>query len=330
MDVYLTSSSDSLLDLLLSSPGTTTSLDAVVRANNALGPSLNNSSALPDNKLLLLPNTDSEAACFPEFRQLERSWASLERGKQAFVREALSYHSPDAIVAFDAMLEQYGFYGSIGDTNTFAAGALGGVTQRASYFGKQIAQLELLLQDYGAAPALKKHSLKPNIRAAYAELNRTFQHDLKYASVNLETKGRSGPLRSPRQGMQRAQILANSGSKSAILGNTAQAQRILRVAEFGQIAGKGMIVVDLGLRTRNVAVSENKLRTGVSEAVGFGFSFYAGVEAYSACLGPVTAIAGPWSLAICLLPAGGAALLLDYTGKKIGEVGYDAAFELIN
>ena len=126
MDVYLTSSSDSLLDLPLSSPGTTTSMDAVVRANSALGPSLNSSGELPDNKLLLLPYTDSEVACFPEFRQLERSWTSLERGKKAFVREALSYHSPDAIVAFDAMLEQYGFYGSIGDTNTFAAGEASG------------------------------------------------------------------------------------------------------------------------------------------------------------------------------------------------------------
>ena len=130
--------------------------------------------------------------------------------------------------------------------------------------------------------------------------------------------------------MQRAQILANNGSKSVVLGNTAQAQRILRVAEFGQMAGTGMLMVDLGLRARNVAVSEKKLRAGVSEAAGFGLSYYVGGEADSACLGPVTAITGPWALAICLMPAGGVALLLDYAGKKIGEVGYDAAFELIN
>lgn len=119
MDVYLTSSNDSLL-----------------------GPTLSNNDTLPDNKLLMLPSSETEVACFPEAMQLERSWTSLEKDRKDFVRDALSYHSPNAIVAFDALLEQYGVYGAVGNANTFAAGALSGVTHRASYFGEQIAQLK--------------------------------------------------------------------------------------------------------------------------------------------------------------------------------------------
>ncbi|PCI49272.1 MAG: hypothetical protein COB51_04245 [Moraxellaceae bacterium] len=260
-----------------------------------------------------------------EREKIRSTWNGLSFQTREVAYESLKRNPLGFMDSVNHVLNSHDAYAKIGYTNTFAAGALGGVTSRAAGFAKSIITLERALEAYGNAAALDKAAQKPKVHAAYEQMRRQFNQDLKIASANQKPNGRLGPLKSANQGMKRAQILANNNSSSAIIKNSDEALKVMHLAKYGKVVGKGMIFLDVGLRVNNVAQSDNKARTATSETFGFGFSFTAGAMVYGQCVPPLTAATGPWSLAICLLPAGGAALVMDELGKTVGNSAYDAA-----
>ena len=131
--------------------------------------------------------------------------------------------------------------------------------------------------------------------------------------------------------MQRALRLAQKGSKGAIVGGTRQAARVFKLARYGSILAKRMVVIDLAFRVHNVAqATGHRGRAVAGEVAGFAASTYFGTATYTACLAPAAAFTGPWALAICLIPAAGVALATDKGFKHVGEEGYDLAASFLD
>ena len=286
-------------------------------------PQISSHSMLNPYTLLFVPQAKEELSCSGERERVRATWDSLSSSARQVAYESLRRNKPGFMESLNQVLDTYNVYTNTGYVNTFAAGALGGVTTRAANFSESIRVLEDALQEYGKAPALEKAALKPKIRSAYDRMNRQFGHDLQLAALRQQPKGKLGPLKSSNQGLKRAQALAKANSNSAIISNADEAFKVMKVARYGKVVGKGLIVLDVGLRVNNVAQSDNKVKAGVSEAVGFGTSFVTGTIVYSQCVPPLTALTGPWSLAICLLPAGGAAIFADELGKGAGNTTYN-------
>ena len=297
-------------------------------------PQISSHSMLNPYTLLFVPQAKEELSCSGERERVRATWDSLSSSARQVAYESLRRNKPGFMESLNQVLDTYNVhtnnfftnnvYTNTGYVNTFAAGALGGVTTRAANFSESIRVLEDALQEYGKAPALEKAALKPKIRSAYDRMNRQFGHDLQLATLRQQSKGKLGPLKSSNQGLKRAQALAKANSNSAIISNADEAFKVMKVVRYGKVVGKGLIVLDVGLRVNNVAQSDNKVKTGISEATGFGASFYAGALVYKHCVLPVATLTGPWSLAICLLPAGGAAILVDEAGKSVANAAYDS------
>ena len=286
-------------------------------------PQISSHSMLNPYTLLFVPQAKEELSCSGERERVRATWDSLSSSARQVAYESLRRNKPGFMESLNQVLDTYNVSTNTGYVNTFAAGALGGVTTRAANFSESIRVLEDALQEYGKAPALEKAALKPKIRSAYDRMNRQFGHDLQLAALRQQPKGKLGPLKSSNQGLKRAQALAKANSNSAIISNADEAFKVMKVARYGKVVGKGLIVLDVGLRVNNVAQSDNKVKAGVSEAVGFGTSFVTGTIVYNQCVPPLTALTGPWSLAICLLPAGGAAIFADELGKGAGNTTYN-------
>ncbi len=325
-DIYITGGGETLQEIIKAHYGPLSNTDfkywqnLVIEANLML----NDSSVLKPSQLLFLPNSQDNLICTQERAQIQDTWNELGHIGKKTLFEGLRRNHPGFWEELNELLIEYEILSTTGYVNTFAAGATGGVTARASQLAFTLTKVETVLQEYANSNSSSRAMLKPKVRAAYHAMNNAFSNDLKATSAKLKASGRLGPLKSPRQGMQRATILAQKGSKSTVLGKTGEALRIIKLAKYGKFLGNGMIVLDLGIRVHNVTNSDNKLRTGVSEGTGFAASFGAGAIVYSKCLAPAAAFTGPWSLAICLLPAGGAALLADEVGKFTGTTTYDA------
>lgn len=287
-------------------------------------PQISSHSLLNPYTLLFVPQAKEELSCSGERERVRATWDSLSSSARQVAYESLRRNKPGFMESLNQVLDTYNVYTNTGYVNTFAAGALGGVTTRAANFSESIRVLEDALQEYGKAPALEKAALKPKIRSAYDRMNRQFGHDLQLAALRQQPKGKLGPLKSSNQGLKRAQALAKANSNSAIISNADEAFKVMKVARYGKVVGKGLIVLDVGLRVNNVAQSDNKVKAGISEASGFGTSFFVGTAVYNQCVPPVALISGPWSLAICLLPAGGAAILVDEGAKNVTNAIYDS------
>lgn len=292
-------------------------------------PQISSHSMLNPYTLLFVPQAKEELSCSGERERVRATWDSLSSSARQVAYESLRRNKPGFMESLNQVLDSYNVhtnnvYTNTGYVNTFAAGALGGVTTRAANFSESIRVLEDALQAYGKAPALEKGALKPKIRSAYDRMNRQFGHDLQLATLRQQPKGKLGPLKSSNQGLKRAQALAKANSNSAIISNADEAFKVMKVARYGKVVGKGLIVLDVGLRVNNVAQSDNKVKTGISEATGFGASFLTGTIMYNQCVPLAMTVTGPWSLAICLLPAGGAAILVDEGAKNVANAIYDS------
>ncbi|PCI45529.1 MAG: hypothetical protein COB51_08760 [Moraxellaceae bacterium] len=323
--IYITSEAETLTQVLASVYGANGAQDQRQWKSLLLdaNPQLSINSVLKPYTLLFIPQTKEELSCSMDQERVRTTWSLLNSKAREVAYESLRRNPPGFMESLNDVLDTYNVYTNTGYVNTFAAGALGGATTRAANFSESIRVLENVLQEYGKAPALEKNALKPKVRSAYDRMNRQFGHDLQLASARQQAKGRLGPLKSSNQGMKRAQSLANTNSNSAIISKSDEALKVMNVVKYGKVVGRGLIVLDVGLRINNVAHSDNKVKTGISEAAGFGAAFAAGTLMYNQCVPAAMLITGPWSLAICLLPAGGAAILADEFGKGAGNIVYN-------
>lgn len=324
-DIYITGGGDSLPGVLAAYYGNLSPEEYQQRQEwtIAANPWLNSSALFKPGLPLFLPNSSAELACTRERAEIEAAWEDLSGDGHTFLVEGLRNNDPGFLEELLALLDMYEVVNTTGYVNTFSAGAVGGMTSRASHLSDTLMKVEGVLREYAEARPMERGALKPKVRAAYAQMNEAFGMDLQAAAAKMKAKGRLGPMRSSRQGMQRAALLAQKGSRAAIVAESQQALRVIKLAKYGRVLGNGMVVLDLGIRVHNVVRSENQVRTGVSEGLGFAASFGAGAVAYGKCLAPAAVLTGPWSLVICLVPAGGAALIADEVGKKVGASAYD-------
>ncbi len=144
----------------------------------------------------------------------------------------------------------------------------------------------------GRAGVLGKVELESLARRKYATMARQYRVELNsVARPEFRHKNRGHILNNADRGITLAK---HHRSSKLSIDNVSQVQRLDRLARSIRYAGNGVIVLDAGLRLRNVHESyqrnENWQRELSLEATGFGLGGASGILAGKATVGALTMI----------------------------------------
>lgn len=214
------------------------------------------------------------------------------------------------------LLPEYSFSEIGPDMNTFAGGAFTAKLARKEGLVQELNAIEELLKQYQHAKGTERVALKPVIKEAYKAVNHKFSAVL---SRYISRGGTKGPVLSARGGMKAAL------KGRTTITNSSRARPLLNAAKGLNYVTKGLVVLDLGFRVKNVYQSNNMGRTAVSEFFGLGASaltgYIGGAIAASLVLGPLG-----WLVAIVVV--GATVVATDYLGKTFGNFVYDQSASL--
>jgi len=213
-------------------------------------------------------------------------------------------------------LSDYQAADAAADTNTYGSGIIGARLSRSAGVIKHMRYIEGLLNQYQLASGREKANLKSQINAAYKSLNTNFGAVLnKYVA-----RAGRGTVRSSQQALKNAGM-----NKPTNITNSAKVRPLLNAARGFKYVSKGMILLDVVFRVRNVIHAKNRGRTFTSEIVGLGISYGVG---YLGGLFAVSLALGPLGRIIAIVVIGAAVVASDYLGKEFGNFAYDAGTSL--
>jgi len=215
----------------------------------------------------------------------------------------------------------------------FAGAAATALDSRLKNFASYIKDYQQALEQYRAAyinkvKAAEKRALAKKVAAAQAEVNRHFQGEIKriMATNDAKTGNRGTVWSNP----QRAMGLAR-GSKTDAAIKLQSYHNVKRVQQFqrvANIAGKGLIAFDAGLRVNKVQNTYNQGGDWQKELAREMTGFVLGVAMVSAVGGYVTTtltlilIATPFGWVVAI----GAGLLFGLiSGKMFDSIGKEAS-----
>lgn len=183
----------------------------------------------------------------------------------------------------------------------------------------------------GRGPSATNAELKSRARVAYDQLQLKYHAELnKAASPGSLGKNRGNALASADRGI----TLAQRRGRGINVASNAQAIQISRLATGVSYAGKGLIVLDAGIRISGVhntyKQGGNWQREAAIQATGFGFGGASGLAAGN------LVVAGLTTIGLGLTPVGwvvligigvavgfGAAYTMDNVGKTIARGIFD-------
>jgi hypothetical protein len=177
-------------------------------------------------------------------------------------------------------------------------------------------------------PAAQQATMADRARAAFKYLQERYAVELKrYQSRSQPRRGTA--LRDPERGIRQAR--SSRTAKAITFSNTRQVQYLQRFTKGARIAGRGLLVLDAGIRINRVRETYDQggdwARTATVETVGMGFGFAAG---YATTL----AVAGLGTLFLAATPVGwmimiGAGITAGYMAATAFDVfGKDLAGKL--
>lgn len=197
----------------------------------------------------------------------------------------------------------------VGDLNTFGGNGMGAVVAQSSRVLRVIDEYDLALKYYEdlknhrAAPATVT-AAKMKAEAAFKKMNQVLnEKSLNYLNTNTFDM------------RQTTNATGRTVWESIPVRDTADVQKLSRLAKVGRVAGPGFIVLDGYLRANDVHHAwKNNDPNWKRKAVVQGTSFGMGLVVGSA-IGLVIAVT-PVGLAIGLVAAGAAAVGMDYAVKE--------------
>ncbi|CAM3795383.1 hypothetical protein [Rheinheimera salexigens] len=212
----------------------------------------------------------------PELQRLQQ--ISAEYDEQTL---ALAYVTEEQIKPVIQLLDQHG---------TTAAGALVGATNsKYSVFQRSIIRYQQALLDLHQASQAKAQAQgartkgahnsiiaakEAHARLMHAEMEQRFQQQLQRYRANLGSSAKRSALLSADRGVN----VARSGRNNQRTGQTlhfANSQQVATVQRFvssTNMIGRGILVLDFGLRTEKVYNAKDSWREGVTQYSGFGAS----------------------------------------------------------
>lgn len=220
----------------------------------------------------------------------------------------------------------------------FTGAAATALESRLTGFAAYVRDYQLALEQYRAAyinkvKAAERRALAKNVAAAQTEVNRHFQGEIKrIMATNGAKTGKRGTVWS---NPKRAMGLARGGKTDAAI-KLQSYHNVKRVQQFQRvtnIAGKGLVVLDAGLRVNKIQDTYeqggNWQKELAKEMTGFGMGVAAGAYLGTVITASLTilliATPGGWAIAIL----GGLAVGLagakvgDLIGKLLAETLYD-------
>jgi hypothetical protein len=183
------------------------------------------------------------------------------------------------------------------------------------------------------APAAERKMLAKRVGQAHANVNVLFQGELKQimAMNAVKSSSRGTVWSNPERAMGLAR-----GSKTAAAITLQSSHNFKRIQQFqrvANIAGKGLVVFDAGLRVNKVQDTYNQgsdwQKELVREMSGFGLGVAAGAYFGTAVTASLTilliATPGGWAIAILggLVLGLGGAKFADVIGQLLAETLYD-------
>ncbi|HAW93577.1 MULTISPECIES: hypothetical protein [unclassified Arsukibacterium] len=213
----------------------------------------------------------------------------------------------------------------------FAGAAATALDSRLKNFASYIKDYQQALEQYRAAyinkvKAAEKRALAKKVAAAQAEVNRHFQGEIKriMATNDAKTGNRGTVWSNPERAMGLAR-----GSKTDAAIKLQSYHNVKRVQQFqrvANIAGKGLVVLDAGLRVNKVQDTYNQggnwQKELAREMTGFGLGVIAGSIVGGQLTTTLTLIliATPYGWVIAI----GAGLIAGLISAKfVDEIGKD-------
>lgn len=214
------------------------------------------------------------------------------------------------------LLQQTKVLDHIGNAGTFLGGASAGSITASNHVLKAIDKYAKVVAEYDA---YKKNSGVPNTlrrigqrrQQAFREMN----HVLNQKGVNFLNKHAFKTRQVPDS---RGRIV----SESIPINNHAEVQALKRFAQKARYVGKGLIVLDAGLRVNSVYQHHQAGKDWKREAVVQGAGFGMGLLAASALI-TIISVATPLGLVMVIAAAGATALGIDILTKAGAGKIYD-------
>ncbi len=224
--------------------------------------------------------------------------------------------------------KEYGFLDFSGDANTGAGTAIGIAAQKATPFVDKLKQLDTALLEYrnvaykaGAA----KQAAKAKVLNLHKQLNQQFGKEIE----KIVLRKKKTPGRSPFINAQRALNKARSGRAPVNLMGTAGMQSMSTFAKYAKPVGKGLVVLDTGIRGWKIYDAKQQGQDWYRElAIQSGGLLGASVVGYVAAGVAAMLALGPFGLIIIFVIGVSTAIAMDYVGQQAGGYIYDSSRRL--
>jgi hypothetical protein len=214
------------------------------------------------------------------------------------------------------LLQQTKVLDHIGDAGTFLGGAsAGGITasnhvlKSIDKYAEVVAEYDAYKKSGGVSNTLRRIGRRR--QQAFREMNHIFNQKGVNFLNNHAFKTRQVPD-------TRGRIM----SESIPINNHAEVQALRRFAQKARYVGKGLIVLDAGLRVNSVyhhhQAGKDWKREAVVQGAGFGMGLYA-----ASTLITLISVATPLGLVIVIAVAGATALGVDLVSKNVAGRVYD-------
>jgi len=299
------------------------SFDERIRQIERMNPHVAGFQVLAAGDVLMLGDEAGACICEGSFAAFQTRYKLLPVQTRQFFDQA---GEQDGIITMEALgrlkddidktYAEYGALGFLGDANTFGQGVVVGISVRHDQLVDEMRRIDAVLREYAQAPKAAKPALKVRAKAMHQRLQQRF-------AVVIDARlahAKGSYAAHPAYHFNRAHRLAGRGIQTPYLGG-ARGAEFFRYADKLKYVGRGLWVLDIGLRANNIYESQNRLRTGFGELGGFAMSgtvtLWGGALAMSLTLGPLG-----WIIAIIVIGAG--AVIADHYGKSIGESIYDS------
>ena len=321
-EILFASPGQSIDAAMLASDGDARTMDERIAAIERLNPSLNGKTiSVGQFTPYIIPGPNDDAQmCGADFGVIRAGYSALPLDAKMTIDDIGADETLTLLQAIEQFkidhLSGYGLGDASADTNTDFGGMAGAKLSRSEGAINQMRYIEDLLSRYQLASGLEKANLKTQIYAAYKSLNTKFGTILnKYVA-----RAGRGTVRSAQQ------ALKNAGMNKAVnITNAAKVQPLLNYARGLKYVTRGVAVLDIGFRINNVINSNNRGRTFTSELFGLGFSYYTGV---AGGFFAATLALGPLGWIIAIIAIGVAVVTMDYVGKTLGNLFFDAGASL--
>ena len=220
------------------------------------------------------------------------------------------------VMALAELMNQTKILDRVSSAGTFMGGSSAGAVSTSNYvlhsidkYDDALKQYELLKNHRAAPNTLHLESLK--VQTAFNEMNHTLNQKgmnllHKHAFKTRETRNLNGRI----------------VRESIPVSNNTEVQNLRRFAQKARYAGKGLIVLDAGLRVNSVYHHYQSGKDWKREAVVQSAGFAAGLTVASFVITALT-VSTPFGLILLILAGGASAVAIDSFVKKLGGLVYD-------